>query len=90
MMWEDAILAVGGIVGLVSKAYALYDTSTVWSRWASLPNAILYVGTVAAFVSLQLWMTALTATCSMLIWFGIGIFRAPENTPDSEPHSIND
>jgi len=86
MMWEDAILALGGIVGLVSKAYALYDTATVWSRWASFPNALLYIGSVAAFISLQLWMTAVTAFISMLIWTGIGLFRAPDSNPDS----IND
>jgi len=32
---------------------------------------------VAAFATLGLWLTALTATCSMLLWFGIGIWRAP-------------
>jgi hypothetical protein len=77
--WQDAVLAIGGFVGLVSKAYALYDEQTVWSRWASIPNAILYVFSVAAFASLGLWLTALTATCSMLIWFGIGLWRAPNN-----------
>jgi hypothetical protein len=77
--WQDAVLAIGGFVGLVSKAYALYDEQTVWSRWASIPNAVLYVFSVAAFASLGLWLTALTATCSMLIWFGIGLWRAPNN-----------
>jgi len=76
--WQDAVLAFGGIVGLVSKAYALYDEETTWSRWASLPNAVLYLGSVAAFVSLGLYLTALTATVSMLLWFGIGLFRAPD------------
>jgi len=77
--WQDIILALGGLVGLLSKAYALYDEQTEWSRWASLPNAVLYLGSVAAFVSLGLWLTALTATCSMFLWFGIGIWRTPDN-----------
>jgi len=75
--WQDVVLTIGGAVGLLSKAYALVDDQTVWSRWASVPNAILYVASVAAFISLGLWLTAATATCSMLIWFGIGIWRAP-------------
>jgi len=79
LVWQDVVLAIGGVVGLASKAFALYDDQTVWSRWASIPNAVLYIGTVAAFVTLDLWLTALTSACSMLIWFGIGIWRAPSD-----------
>jgi len=77
--WQDAVLALGTAVGLVSKAYALLDSRTTWSRWASLPNAALYVASVAAFVSLGLYLTAALATCSMLLWLGIGIWRAPDH-----------
>lgn len=77
LVWQDIVLAVGGAVGLLSKAYALSDERTTWSRWASIPNAVLYVASVAAFVTLELWLTAITAACSTLIWFGIGIWRAP-------------
>jgi hypothetical protein len=80
--WQDAVLAIGTFVGLLSKLYALLDSNTVWSRWASIPNAILYIGSVAAFVSLGLWLTALGSTISMLLWFGIGIFRAPSQDND--------
>jgi hypothetical protein len=80
--WQDLVLAAGTAVGLVSKAYALADPRTTWSRWASLPNAVLYVGSVVAFASLGLWLTAALATCSMLLWLGIGIFRAPTDTHD--------
>jgi len=69
--WQDVVLAFGSLVGLVSKAYALADEDTVWSRW------VLYIASVAAFATLGLWLTAATATCSMLLWFGIGIWRAP-------------
>jgi len=79
LIWQDIVLAIGGAVGLLSKAYALYDSNTVWSRWASLPNAVLYIFSVAAFASLGLWLTALSSALSMLIWFGIGIWRAPDN-----------
>jgi len=79
IIWQDAVLAAGTAVGLASKAYALYHTDTVWPRRASLPNAVLYLPSIVAFASLGLWVTAATATASMLLWFGIGIWRAPED-----------
>lgn len=75
--WQDVVLAAGTAVGIASKAYALYSTDTVWPRRASLPNAALYVPSIAAFATLGLWLAAATATLSMLLWFGIGIWRAP-------------
>jgi biotin transporter BioY len=33
---------------------------------------------VVAFASLGLWLTATLATLSMLLWVGIGLWRAPE------------
>ena len=79
IIWQDWVFAFGSVVGIVSKYYALRDEATVWSRWASIPNAILYIPTVIAFLTLGLYLTAMTATLSMLIWFGIGIWRAPDN-----------
>jgi hypothetical protein len=77
--WQDAVLATGTAVGLASKAHALRDPRTQWSRWASLPNAALYSASVVAFASLGLWLTAALATLSMLLWVGIGLYRAPED-----------
>jgi hypothetical protein len=77
-LWQDIVFAIGGLVGLVSKAYALYDSETTWSRWASIPNAALMLPTVIAFYTLGLYITATMSTISMLIWFGIGIWRPPE------------
>jgi len=81
--WQDIVFAIGGFVGLASKAYALSDSDTAWSRWASLPNAALFVPTVLAFYSLELYLATLTSSLSMLIWFGIGIWRTPDSD-DSE------
>jgi hypothetical protein len=75
--WQDIVLAAGTAVGIASKAEALRSTDTVWPRRASLPNAALYVPSIAAFATLGLWLAAATATLSMLLWFGIGIWRAP-------------
>jgi ABC-type xylose transport system permease subunit len=79
ILWQDLALSVGSVVGLTSKIYALLDSDTVWSRWASVPNAILFIPTIAAFASLGLWITALNSTLAMLIWFAIGIWRAPDD-----------
>jgi len=77
-MWQDVVLALGGVVGLASKMYALRDPSTVWSRSASVPNAIFYAPSVAAFWTLGLWLSTITATISMLIWAGIALKRPPD------------
>lgn len=82
--WQDIAIAAGTAVGLLSKLYALADSDTTWSRRASLPNAVLYLPSIAAFATLGLWVTAATATCSMLLWVGIGIWRAPEDTANME------
>ena len=66
----------------MSKAYALYDTNTTWSRKASIPNALFFIPTVLAFASLGLWYTTATSFISMVIWFSIGIWRAPEDEND--------
>lgn len=75
LVWQDVVIAIGTFVGLASKAYALADPRTTWSRWASIPNALLYSGSVVAFATLGLWLTAGLAACSMALWFGIGIWR---------------
>jgi len=75
--WQDVVLAAGTAVGIASKADALRSSDTVWPRRASLPNAALYVPSIAAFATLGLWLAAGTATISMLLWLGIGIWRAP-------------
>ena len=77
--WQDVVLAAGTAVGIASKADALRSTDTVWPRRASLPNAILYLPSIAAFATLGLWLAAGTATISMLLWLGIGIWRAPSD-----------
>jgi hypothetical protein len=79
IIWQDAVLAAGTAVGIATKAYALSSTDTAWPRRASLPNAVLYLPSIAAFATLGLWLAAMTATVSMGLWFGIGIWRAPED-----------
>ena len=82
IVWQDIVFALGSMVGILSKLDALLDEDTVWRRRASIPNAILYIPTIIAAVTLELYLFSVTATLSMLIWFGIGIFRAPDNSKE--------
>jgi hypothetical protein len=75
VIWQDVVIALGSMVGLVSKGYALFDTETEWSRWASLPNAILYIPSIIAFATLELWATMIICILNMFIWLGIGLYR---------------
>jgi len=61
-VWQDAAIALGSAVGLLTKFYALADTDTVWSRRSSVVNAAFYPPSLAAFASLGLWLT-FTASC---------------------------
>lgn len=78
LIWQDVVLAFGGVVGLASKIYALADSATVWSRSASVPNALFYGPSVLAFWTLGLWLSAIMSFVSMLVWVGIAWKRAPE------------
>jgi len=78
-IWQDIVFAIGAMVGLSSKMYALADPEKSWSRWASLPNATLYIPTVYAFYTLGLYLTMTTSTISMLLWMGIGIWRPADD-----------
>lgn len=84
IIWQDIVFAIGGAVGILSKLDALIDGDTVWKRRASIPNAVLYIPTVIAGLTLELYAFSATATISMLIWFGIGIWRAPDNVDNEK------
>lgn len=77
LMWQDLAIAVGSFVGIVTKMYALQDERTRWSRTASLTNLVFYPPSLAAFYSLDLFITFATTGTSALIWFGIYLYRAP-------------
>ena len=78
-VWQDAAIALGSAVGLVTKMYALADSNTVWSRRSSLVNVAFYPPSLAAFASLGLWLTLTTTALSFLTWIGIAIWRAPDD-----------
>mgnify|MGYP001052244137 FL=1 len=77
-VWQDAAIALGSAVGLLTKFYALADTDTVWSRRSSVVNAAFYPPSLAAFASLGLWLTFTASCLSFLTWVGIAVWRAPD------------
>jgi len=80
MIWQDILLSIGTVIGIICKAYALQDSKTVWSRKSSGLNILTYPWTaLLPFYSLGLYTTFTTTLASFLIWIGIYIFRAPEN-----------
>ena len=78
MMWQDVAIGIGTFVGLATKAWGLYEEDTQWDRRSALVNATLYIPSIAAFWSLGLWVTTLLTTLSMLLWFGIALWRPIE------------
>ena len=78
-MWQDAAIALGSAVGLLTKIYALADSDTVWSRRSSLVNVAFYPPSLAAFASLGLWLTLTMSCLSFLTWIGIAVWRAPDD-----------
>lgn len=76
----DLLLAIGGLIGLTTKLYALKDKRTIWSRKSSGFNAITYpVTALLPFLVLGLWYTFTVTLLNFLVWLGIYLFRAPEN-----------
>lgn len=77
IIWQDVAIAIGSIIGLATKFYALSDERTTWSRKSSLTNVIFYPPSLVAFWSLGLWVTFTTTFLSFLTWTGIAVWRAP-------------
>jgi hypothetical protein len=74
----DILLAAGGVIGVVTKAYALLDTDTVWSRKSSGLNVIAYPVTgILPYFVLELYLALTTTILNALIWTGIFLFRHP-------------
>jgi|AKVG01.1.fsa_nt_gi hypothetical protein len=79
-MMIDFLLALGGLIGLATKLYALLDEQTIWSRRSSGFNTLSYPFTaLLPFAALGLPFTFLTSFCNFLVWVGIFIYRAPED-----------
>lgn len=78
VMWQDVAIALGSLVGLLTKMYALSEPETIWTRRSSLVNITFYPPSLVAFGSMGLWITFTTTFLSFITWIGIAIWRAPE------------
>ena len=76
-IWQDVAIALGSMIGLVTKIYALSDSKTSWSRKSSVTNVLFYPPSLVAFLTLELWITFTTTFLSFLTWTGIAIWRSP-------------
>jgi len=75
----DTLLALGSMIGLVTKAYAVYDSDTTWPRRSSLTNVITYPFTgVIPFFLLDLYFTLAVSVLRYLLRVAIYVWRAPE------------
>jgi len=76
----DLLMAIGSVIGISSKAYALKDSNTVWSRKSSGLNVVTYPLTaIYPIWKLELWLTLTASIVSFSIWVGIFIYRSPED-----------
>jgi len=76
----DGLLTVGGGIGLYTKARALVDGSTTWTRRSSIVNLISWPFTaLLPMIMLELWFSTAMAAANMATWVGIYLYRAPEN-----------
>lgn len=76
---NDILLAVGVLIGILSKGYALRDTRTTWSRKSSGINILFYpVTALLPFYREGLYVTFTTTFATFVVWIGIFIWRSPE------------
>lgn len=79
ILTPDLAIAIGGVVGLLSKAYALRDSQTTWSRKSSVTNVVFFIPTLWGFYELGTYLTFATTSISFMIWTGIAIWRSPQD-----------
>lgn len=79
-MLADMLLGAGVLIGITMKLIALKNSDTVWTRKSSLLNLVFYplTGALPYYLE-QLWIAFITTTCSIIVWVGIYLYRAPEN-----------
>jgi len=79
LLWQDLVLTFGALVGQASKIDALSNEDKTWPLRDSLPNAILFLPTIYAFWTLDLYLMSVNSTLSLIIWTSIAVWRRPED-----------
>lgn len=75
--WQDLVLAAGTFVGWFTKVIALWDDNTTWTRKSTLLNLAFYPTSLAAFYTLELYVTFGVMALNAATWLGIYIWRSP-------------
>jgi len=76
----DTLMTVGLSIGLVTKAYAVYDKDTTWPRRSSGTNVITYPITgILPYILLGLHMSLVISSIKYFLRVAIYIWRAPED-----------
>jgi hypothetical protein len=84
LLWQDLVLALGSLVGHVSKFDALVNEDTVWPLRDSLPNAVFYLPTIYAFWTLELYLVTASSSFSFVFWLMMAVYRRPSDDPVPE------
>lgn len=81
MAWEEIALAIANTTLILPLLPTLIDTDAAVPRWTSVPTAacLLVIGT--SYVSLSLWLAAISAYVQTVCWGSIAVWR-PITTTD--------
>lgn len=76
----DILMSIGLTIGLVTKAYAVYDKDTTWPRRSSGTNVLTYPITgILPYILLGLHMSLIISTVKYFLRVAIYVWRAPDN-----------
>jgi hypothetical protein len=75
--WQDLVLAIGTFVGWATKVIALWDENTTWTRKSTIINLAFYPTSLAAFWTLDLFVTFTVMSMNAITWLGIYLWRSP-------------
>lgn len=74
----DTLLAIGSVIGVTQKLYALQDKRTTWNRISSGLNAFtMPITLILPFYLLEVYISMTIGIINMLIWIGIFLYRNP-------------
>ncbi len=76
----DILMSIGLTIGLITKAYAVYDKDTTWPRRSSGTNVLTYPITgILPYILLGLHASLIISSIKYFLRVGIYVWRAPDN-----------
>lgn len=80
MIWQDAVVGVGGFILALMLLPAFLDSETQVPRYTSIPSAIILSSFAVTFYSLGLTFSFYVYVFSGSMWTLIAVYR-PTDTP---------